>query len=709
VIRDRFSLVRFRARQRSGARALRAVFDDVFEQRPQLRLPAIAALVTVLTAALLLVTPPSVAGYRVGEVATQTVRAPRSVTFVSDVLTQKARDAAADAVPKAYRRDASVASQEVTALTQSLARIDRARQDSQLPRDAKLAVAQSELGTAIAPEAIDMTADEWSMLNKDLPDLLRTILTQDVRTEDLDQVKADAQKSFPPAWSTRVRRVAMEYLKRYIVANTSYDQQATEQAQQTARNNTPPVVVQVLANEVIVREGQAVTPDVAEKLRAEGLSSEGVDWKGAIAFVVWSALVAAMYVLYLARYQPDVWRDARRLSVAIAALLVGVAATRALVPGHTLLVYFIPYAAIGMCLSVLVGARTAAVTQVAVALHVGMMSGQVELFAYALAPALVGMATLGRGTTARDFAKASAFVALADLGVLASFLFASKSVDVLGVLQLFSSGIVDGVLSGLLAFAGIVALGHLARITTVFELRELADPNHPLLRQLLLRTPGTYHHALLVANLAERAAEMIGADSLVARVGAYYHDIGKMRNPSAFIENQAGEKNPHDELDPLVSAQIVAAHVRDGLALADRYGLPERIREMIPSHHGTMVVKYFFQQAQARGEISDVDAYRYPGPTPHSREAGIVSLADGVEASVRSLPAKTPEEIRRMVDKIVEERLDEGQLDECDLTLADVQKIKAAFVELLVGVYHERIPYPEDRITPLPARTGTRR
>jgi putative nucleotidyltransferase with HDIG domain len=651
---------------------------------------------------------PSVAGYGVGEVSTQTVRAPRSVTFVSDVLTQKARDSAADAIGKVYRKDGSVAAQQVTLLTQSLTRIDRARLDPQATRETRIAVAQTEVG-AVAADAVDMSADEWATLNKELPDLLRTILTQEIKTEDVEQVKSDAQKSFPSTWTTRIRRVATEYLKRYVAANTSFDPQATEQAQQNARNNTPPVVVQVLANEVIVREGQVVTADVAEKLRAEGLSSPGIDWKSAIGLALWSALIATMFTLYLARYQPNVWRDARRLSVAAVALLIGIAVTRALVPGHTVLVYFIPYAAIGMGLSVLVGARTAAVTQVAVALHVGMMSGQAELFAYSLVPGIVGMAALGRGTNARDFAKASAFVAIADLGVLASFLLVSKSIDILGLLQLFSAGVVNGVLSGLLAFAGIVALGHIARITTVFELRELADPNHPLLRQLLLRTPGTYHHALLVANLAERAAEMIGADSLVARVGAYYHDIGKMRNPSAFIENQAGEKNPHDELDPLVSAQIVAAHVRDGLALADRYGLPERIREMIPSHHGTAVVKYFFQQAQARGEVRDVDAYRYPGPKPHSREAGIVALADGVEASVRSLPAKTPDEIRRMVDKIVEERLAEGQLDECDLTLADVQKIKAAFVELLVGVYHERIPYPEDRITPLPARTGTRR
>jgi putative nucleotidyltransferase with HDIG domain len=447
---------------------------------------------------------------------------------------------------------------------------------------------------------------------------------------------------------------------------------------------------------------------MAEKLRAEGLSNPDVEWRSAFGLILWATLVASMYTLYLKRFQPEVWRDARRLLVAGGALLAVLAVSRAVIPGHSLLQYGIPFAAIGMMVAILVGGRTAAVTQVAVALHAGMMSGLVEMTAYALLPALLGTAALRRGTTARDFAAATGFVILGNLGVLGSFLLASTITDLLGVLELATAGLLNGVLSGLLAFAGIFAIGHLARITTVFELRELGDPNHPLLRQLLLRTPGTYHHSLLVANLAERAAEVIGADSLVARIGAYYHDIGKMRNPSAFIENQAGEKNPHDALDPLVSAQIVAAHVRDGLALAERYSLPAVIKEMIPGHHGTGLVKFFYQRAAARGEVEDPDAYRYPGPRPRSREAAVVALADGVEASVRSLPEKTQEEIRRMVDKIVTERMEERQLDECELTLADIQKIKDAFVELLVGVYHERIPYPEDRITQLPPRTGTR-
>src|SRR5256885_373179 len=383
------------------------------------------------------------------------------------------------------------------------------------------------------------------------------------------------------------------------------------------------------------------------------------------------------------------------------ALLALTAAGRALIPGPTVAVILLPFAAVVMMLTIRVGGRTALATQIAGALHVGIMSGQVELVAYVLVPALLGMAAVRRATTAREFVAAALYVALGDLGVIGTFLLVGRSADTLGALQLAAAALISGVASGVLAFGAIVMLGHLFRITTVFELRELADPNHPLLRQLLLRTPGTYHHSLLVANLAERAAEVIGADPLVARVGAYYHDIGKMRNPSAFIENQTGT-NPHDELDPMVSAGIVAAHVRDGLSLADRYHLPAMIREMIPAHHGTSVVKYFYQLAQQRGQNPDDASFHYPGPRPRTKEAGIVMLADGTEASVRSLAEKKPDAIRVMVERIVSDRLAEGQLDECDLTLRDLQQIKNAFCELLLGVYHERIPYPEDRIARIP-------
>src|SRR5256885_864740 len=535
---------------------------------------------------------------------------------------------------------------------------------------------------------------------------LRALYAQGIRAEQVDAVKADAAKALPAGWTERQKRAGAEILKQNVDVNVKVDELATSLARQDARNGVTPVQVQVTAGEAVVRTDEVVTTLEVEKLRALGLANEGNDWRGAIGLLLWAGLIAGVLALFLERYATEAWLEDRKMILVILSLLAITAAGRALVPGHTIAVYFAPFAAIAMMLTVLVGGRTALATQIAGALHVGIMSSQVELVAYVLVPALLGMAAVRRATTAREFAVGAVAVAAGAVGVILSFVLVNRAADALGIAQLLSGALVSGLRSGRLPFARTAILGPVFRVSTVFELRELGDPNHPLLRQLLLRTPGTYHHSLLVGNLAERAAEVIGADPLVARVGAYYHDIGKMRNPTAFIENQTGQ-NPHDELDPLVSAGIVAAHVKDGLALADRYRLPARIREMIPGHHGTSVVKYFFQIAQQRGQTPDERSFRYPGPRPQSKEAGIVMLADGTEASVRSLSENNHATIRAMGDRIIDERVSDGQLDESDLTFRDVQRTKDAFCELLLGVYHERIPYPEDRIARIkPAASG---
>jgi putative nucleotidyltransferase with HDIG domain len=679
---------------------------------PRTRMWVFVLATGLLTAAALLLAPPSTVTYNVGTVATQALKAPRSVSFVSESLTEAERDRAAAAVPKAYAPNPTVLATSRDRLGQAIATISRVRGDPTLSRDQKATAltraTEVSLTPALAADVIDMPASEWDALQKELDNTLRSLYGQGIRAEQLDALKAEAGKALPPAWSDRQKRVATEITKQFLDANVVLDPVSTAVAQQAARGAVAPVQVQVVAGEVVVRDGSVVSALDVEKLRALGLVNTGLDLSAAIGLLIWALLVAWVLGLFAERYATEAWNDDRKLALIALALFAMTVSTRALVPGHTLLVYFMPYAAVAMTLTVLVSGRAALATQIAGALHAGIMSGQVELVAYVLVPALLGMAAVRRATTAREFAVGALFVTIGNVGVLAAFTLIGRGSDPLGAAQLLLAALLSGAGAGLLAFASMAMLGHLFRITTVFELRELADPNHPLLRQLLLRTPGTYHHSLLVANLAERAAEVIGADPLVARVGAYYHDIGKMRNPSAFIENQTGS-NPHDDLDALVSAGIVAAHVRDGLALAERYRLPAVIREMIPGHHGNSVVKYFFQLAQQRGQDPDETKYRYPGPRPRSKEAAIVMLADGTEASVRSLAEKNADTIRVMVDKIASERVSDGQLDDSDLTLRDVQRIKDAFCELLLGVYHERIPYPEDRIARLPQRDAAAR
>jgi putative nucleotidyltransferase with HDIG domain len=274
--------------------------------------------------------------------------------------------------------------------------------------------------------------------------------------------------------------------------------------------------------------------------------------------------------------------------------------------------------------------------------------------------------------------------------------------------------------SAVAALGSFVVLGSVFGILTVFQLLELANPSQPLLRRLLVETPGTYHHSLMVGNLAERAAEAIGADPLVTRVAAYYHDVGKLANPMAFIENQAGGENIHDQLEPQVSAQVLKQHVADGIDIAYKASLPKALIAYIPQHHGTALMSFFYARAKEQaaapyGGVGTADGakaaaavdprnFRHAGPKPQSREAALIMLADSVEAAVRSLSARDEAAIRAMVTRIIDERIIDGQFDECDLTLRDLERIREAFVAQLLGMYHTRIAYPQNQIVELESR-----
>jgi putative nucleotidyltransferase with HDIG domain len=254
-----------------------------------------------------------------------------------------------------------------------------------------------------------------------------------------------------------------------------------------------------------------------------------------------------------------------------------------------------------------------------------------------------------------------------------------------------------GLLSAVIVVGATVILGLLFGITTRMQLMELAQLNHPLLRRLQEQAPGTFHHSVIVGNLAERAADLAGADSLLVRVGCYFHDIGKVAKPVYYIENQVQGENPHDKLSPASSAKVVADHVRTGVELAKRHRVPARVRAFVSEHHGTRLVTYFYRKAAADDATTDPGKFRYPGPRPQSRETAIVMLADSVEAVVRSSRDRSAERIDSLVDAVIAERVAEGQLEECELTLRDLKTIAESFKATLRGVYHPRIDYPAPR------------
>ncbi|MCX7707759.1 MAG: HDIG domain-containing protein, partial [Anaerolineae bacterium] len=403
---------------------------------------------------------------------------------------------------------------------------------------------------------------------------------------------------------------------------------------------------------------------------------------------------------YLWRQEPELWFDLRSVVLLASVVLVFVTAAKAAVVGRTLIPYLFPYAALTIILTVTLNLRVSLMVTFLFSVLVGWLAGgNLELMMYALSASLIGALKLRRGERLANYAWAALYIIVTNLVVVTVFRITAGRWDVQAVAELAGASLINGVVSVAVAILGLYLVGALFGIVTPLQLLELSRPTHPLLRQLLLKAPGTYHHTLIVSNMAERAAEAIGADALLTRVGAYYHDVGKTIRPYFFVENRSEGMDPHSRLDPVTSAQIIITHVKDGMDLARKYRLPKRIIDFIPEHQGTAPVSYFYHQAKQRaaspGDV-DVAQFRYPGPRPRSKETAITMLADGAEATVRSRRPTTIEELEHIVAESIQARLLSGELDDSPLTIADLAAIRRAFVDVLRGLHHPRIAYPGD-------------
>ncbi len=433
-----------------------------------------------------------------------------------------------------------------------------------------------------------------------------------------------------------------------------------------------------------------------------------------------SIVVVTTLLAWLWRFRSRLWhRNNAILLVSLALLtatsLLVATADRSVAP------YLVPTAAVGLLLAVLLDAGLASVATAMVAVLAGVVTGSMDLAAYTFLGGIVGTIVIGRGERLSQFAQAGAFIAVTNVAVVLAFTIIVGSENMEMTLQLLGAALVSAFGASIAAAGTFALLGSVFGITTSYQLLELANPTQPLLRRLLLEAPGTYHHSLMVGNLAEQAAEAIGADALVTRVAAYYHDVGKLYDPLVFIENQGGGENIHDQLAPEESAAMVMGHVARGIDIAYQYKLPKAIIPYIPQHHGTALMGYFYAKARqiaaeeagapaaskAANEAADkVDQrrFRHAGPKPQTREAAILMLADSVEASVRSLSSHEEPAIRAMVSRIISDRLLDGQFDECDLTLRDLDRTRESFIEQLLAMYHRRIAYPTNKIVELESR-----
>ncbi|MGH2357989.1 MAG: HDIG domain-containing metalloprotein, partial [Candidatus Limnocylindria bacterium] len=565
-----------------------------------------------------------VASLEEGQIAERDIRASSDATFISASQTEAVRDEAEAGVePVAEQlmppadnvgdqlRAYDLAARRVSVILgrRDAGELDAAGVAAQLAEDVpSVAATQRELVTA-------MPLARWDLVAAAGRSALEARLADNIREDELAAARREVRDLVTSELSAEERELAGDLAAAQVRANLAISPELTAQARQAARDAIDPVEVTVRAGEAIVREGDAITTEALEKLDELGLTQPRLEAGTIAANALLAVLLAAMLSAFLWRFEPEIWHRNRSILLFFLALIGSAVAIR-VAADRTLWAFVVPTSASVLLIGILLRSGAGAALAAALAVIAGVVnSASLDLAAYVLAGGLVALLTIAHAERLNAFVRSGLWLTVTNIAVVTVFSLLDQR-DAAAVVQLGAAGALNAMLSVALAVGSFAMLGNLFGIMTVFQMLELANPSNRLLRRLLLETPGTYHHSVMVGNLAERAAETIGADPLLARVAAYYHDVGKMKNPLAFIENQAGARNIHDDLTAETSARIIAGHIRDGIDLAYEHRLPVQVIGFIPQHHGTSVMSYFYGKAldEVRGQAEQVNrsAYRYP-------------------------------------------------------------------------------------------------
>lgn len=645
--------------------------------------------------------PPSY-GVTLGSIASHDIVAQRNVVYIDQEKTKELQDLAEQAVMPVYNKDFTPARQNLvrTQINNYYNLIEQVSLNGALPYEEKIKRLKQGLPSSFNDDAIaaslEVDPSTFTTLLSYTIDIALQFLEAGIKEEDMSQLPLRIQEKvgalgLPP----EAKKVMAAVCESVLTPNLTLDEKETAYRKQLARQGVDPVRVNVTKGEVVVKKGELITEDKLAALKALGVYRSTFPWSQLISIVLVCLAVFLTWAAFSLYFLKDFLTPRRILFAGLLFLFV------------TFLCHFMPLKLIfltplpfaGMVISALFGFPFALVFVIFSSLGLGMIQGNDFLFAFALFMGSASAAYFSRQILKTGDLLASGLKSGLVLAFVAGAAGFYLGKEYLTVLEEMGWSLLNGGLSGI--FAIFILLLHATqswfRLTSPLHLLEISNPNHPLLKRLLIEAPGTYHHSIMVASLAEGAASAIGANILLARTAGYFHDVGKIARPEYFVENQ-GDFNIHNRITPQLSTQVIVAHTRDGLDIARNYSLPEPIMEIIASHHGTTLASYFYWQAQQEGDGKAAEeVFRYPGPKPETKEAAIVMLADGVEAAVRSLKEKTPERIRNMVDKIVGERVQDGQLACSDLSFKELEKVKVAFARILIAAYHLRPEYPEGK------------
>lgn len=493
--------------------------------------------------------------------------------------------------------------------------------------------------------------------------------------------------------SQGVHQYVFEIVMHYLKPNISFNQKATEKNIKETVKNVPPVMIHVEKGEKIVGDGERVDRVSAIKLKELSKHYTTINTNTLLGFLVLLYSLIILGIGYLYKYQADMISTKNLLMLGVIILMTG--ALGKIMLHFDLSIYAMPMAAVSIILSILFNEELAVFITLFLSILMGfLIGGRFEFVLFFLAGGLSAIYTISSSSRMlRDILRLGIIIAMANAIIIIGYGIVKQHVMELGP-DLFWGCLINAGMSTMLAIVGLLYLEKLFNVTTNFQLFELSDVNTPLMKKLLLEAPGTYHHCLLVGNMAEAAATEVKANAILCRVGGYYHDIGKIIRPTYFVENQMSE-NKHDDINPSLSASVIKSHIKDGMEIAREYHLPSKVMDIIQQHHGTTLLTCFYHAQKQRQEDVSTSEFKYPGPKPQHKEAAIVMLSDSVEAASRSLIKPTAARIEETVKQVIDNYFTDGEFDECDLTLKELTKIGNVLTRLLTTMYHSRIEYPE--------------
>ncbi|MGG0667576.1 HD family phosphohydrolase [Sporosarcina koreensis] len=578
-------------------------------------------------------------------------------------------------------------------------------------REKLLKLEEEEPALRLTDDAISsLLTRDVSVLRKmqsEISSIIVEELSKPVRSGDLSTVRYEVERklrlseAIPPA-----ELQTLITLGRSLVVETeTINKELTDKRIEEEKSAVEPT--RILQGQVIVREGQFIDSEIYRQLELTGLLTNQSSTKPMAGLMLYVVFVSAIVFMHFITWREDNNKKKKSLLIiySIFFILVIMMKLISLIDKEfdVQVAFLFPTALAPLLAKLLTNERLAFMLTIITASTAGIMLQegfaaimQMEIALYILFSGIISIYVLGNNGRRSNILRTSLVVAASNILFIGFYLLMTQSTYELSELVFYLiAALASGIISGALTIGLMPFFESAFGLLSDMRLIELSNPNHPLLKKVLTETPGTYHHSVMVANLADAACESVGADGLLARVGSYYHDIGKTIRPGFFIENQHGSVNPHDELPPEKSRDIIIAHANDGADLLAKHKMPIEIINIARQHHGTSFLKFFFVKAKEMGHDVVEDDFRYPGPKPQTKEIAIISIADSVEAAVRSLKEPTPERIANLVKSIITSKLNDGQFDECDLSMRELKTVENVICETLNGIFHSRIEYPD--------------